>query len=574
MLKGAKVIVFGASVDGMAACSLLSADNEILYICDNDESKWGTFIGEYKVVSPGKILDNKDATIVIAVAKRYNEVAIQLHDIGICNLWHFAEYINLISGEKEYRLRLLPCNVQRHDHGSLIKIHEKENNTNLTHSKRVLICANLFPPVAGGGVQRPLKFAKYLKKFGYEPIVVTKGNCEPKLSRDYSLLNEVDGVSVIRIQEKDRHPEEMDSGEISILSDLFYSIGLDDKWLDKYFSILNDKWELLPDNDVVWVLDCIKEIEEAVDLRTISIVFTTIAPYSTALLGAYLKLRYGLKWVLDYRDPWCLNDYNMKRFYSYRMERRSFERELEIALLNHTDHVVATSEVYCDEFIKACDGVRTICITNGYDETDFQHINSELTHRDAFRILFNGTVYKDFDICFIIKIINELIADEEIDKNKIRLEFNGSTPFLDASVNKTDIYKIVEYNGYLRHEESIKKMYESSILLVFGSYGDGAYSGYTGKLFEYLRTGIPILSISSPYGVHYEMVEEHHHGITATIEDSEKIKNFVCEVFRRWQNNGTVKLYQPDEYVKSFSREHLCKRLADVFDEVLDTYRK
>ncbi len=570
MLHGKKIIVFGASENGLTACEYLALNNEVIFICDNSEMKWGTQIGDYDVVSPGKILEVKDVIVVIALVKRYNEVAFQLHDMGITNIWQFAQYLNLVSGKKEYVLRPLPCNAPMCNFDMLEKIDRITSTPIHENNKNILIFANYFPPIGGSGVQRPLKFAKYLSKFGYKPIVVAKGNCETILSMDSSFLDELEDVRIIRIQEKPYYPEEVSFSDLKILSSLLFSIGLDKKWIEEYLIFFRNNWEFLPDNDITWILDCIREIEKAVTLSDISIVYTTIGPYSSALFGAYLKLKYGIKWVLDYRDPWCFNDYNMRVFYSFRIARRDFEKKLEVALLDNVDYVVSIADVFCKNISDNSCVTKTKCITNGYDEEDFQGELCWRKSRETFNIVFNGFVYSYYEICPFLGILNEMISKGIIEAGKLRFIFNGSNPNSIRGLSNLDKYRIVRYNGYLPHEESIKELYKANILLLFGAYGEGAYFSYSGKVFEYLRTGVPILSISSPYGVHYEMIEKHDRGITATMKDKEKIKSFIVEKYNAWQKDGLSQIKEPDDYVRSFSREGLTKQLAEVFDEVLE----
>lgn len=568
-LKGKEIIVFGASENGKLACEYLSGENKILFICDNNESKWGQTIGGYSIFSPEKIVHYKDAVVVVAIVKRYTEVIFRLREMGIRDVWHFVEYCDLKLEQNKIRLRLIPIEAQIPVKVSFDEHQITYSHDNCCKSQNVLIFANHFPPIGGSGVQRPMKFAKYIKNFGYTPIVVTRAYCEKALSFDYSQTDELKTVGIIRVQDTPYYPEEMTNEDFKLLMNLLSSIGLDHSWCEEYRNIAFQKWETIPDVDVMWVIYCMNNISRFIDLKTVSIVYTTIGPYSSALFGAYLKKRYGIKWVLDYRDPWCLNDYNMRAFYEFRMDRRDFEKELEIALLKTADHVVSASEAFCDDFRKYCPVVKTTCITNGYDEEDFLGIAYDGGKGEFFDILFNGYIYDNYDIGFVLEVLNEMISEDSIGRDKLRLVFNGSDPSKYSKFMALDKNNIVRYNGYLSHRKSLESLCSANILLLFGMFGEGAYSIYSGKLFEYMRTGIPILSISSPYGVQHEMVEEHGHGITATSEDKEKIKEFILEQYTEWKDNKTVRIKEPDDYVRSFSRECLTKRLADVFDEVL-----
>lgn len=566
MLVNEKVIVFGASENGKSACDYLSKNNDVLFVCDNDAQKWGTTVGRYKVESPEYIEEYPGVVVVLAVVFRYHEVVVQLRDMGVENILHFAEYINLVTGELEQRIRRIPRSFP-YSYKSINKICGISRvHLQSQGEKKVLLFANLFPPMSGSGVQRPLKFAKYLKKFGYKPIVVTRGCCGKVGFFDYDLLDEINGIEIIRIQDELMYPEEMDIEDYSMLCGLLEALGLDEDWIKEYDKCLNSEWMPIPDMDVLWVIHCMRHIAEYVDLNGISLVYTTVGPYSSALFGAYMKIKYDIKWILDYRDPWTLDDFNMDTFYRDRVHRREFEKKMETSLLNTTDYVIATSEKFCEEFRKCCPDIKTTCITNGYDEEDFTKIDLNGKNKDFFSIVFNGCLVPSYDIKAILSVINELIGENMIDRTKIRLVFNGSNPAETDGFLDLDEFRIVRYNGYLTHDESIKEICQADLLLLFGHFGDGAYSIYTGKVFEYLRTGKPILSISSPYGVQYELVEKNGHGITATPQERDKIKNFIFDNYSNIDNEGSIIL---GDNVEQFSRENLTEKLAKVFDEVI-----
>lgn len=573
MLVGKKIIIFGASENGKCACKYLSANNEVLFVCDNKQEKWGTNIDKYKIVSPDCIKDHRDAVIVLAIVKRYHEVVLQLHDMNVDNIWQFLEYNNLITGKSEFRLRRIPssfayklCIIGKSNVVPRIPLCNPKAN-------KVLLFANYFPPIGGSGVQRPLKFAKYLKHFGYDPIIISKGNGEKALSMDYSLLDDLKDVDIIRLQESPTYPEEMSNYYYNVLCELFLSLGMNKAWIKEYINYLNRNWDTIPDMDVLWVLYCVNNIIHYVDLNDISLIYTTIGPYSSALFGAYMKIYYGINWVLDYRDPWCLNDYNMKTFYGFRMDRRDFEKDLEIQLLKSTDYVVAASEAYCKDFKNVCPEIKTTCITNGYDEDDFCDILNCPDEDKHFCITYSGFLYSNYDLKAILLILNELISEKKIDKEIVRLVFCGSDPANQNDLLNFDKNNIVRYRGYLQHADCIKMLYQSDILLLFGSSGESEYSGFNGKVFEYLRTGKPILNISNSCGVQYELIKKMGQGITATTKDSHIIKKFILDRYGNRNNVDVFSRLEPDDYLRTFSREYLTGRLAKVFDEVLSENR-
>lgn len=563
-----KAIIWGASENGRSACKLLRNHYDILFVCDSDEKRRGELFEGYMIEPPKSVLDYPKALIIIAVVKKYNSIIDYLVKNKRTNIFHFISYYSFRTGAREYRLYGIELYKKYKLTSSLIEKDSCWSERKNTVPKKIAIFANLFPPVGGGGVQRPAKFAKYLKRMGYEPVIISKGYCDSFLGLDWTLLDDLSNIQIIRILEAPITQEELGKDDVQLLCEIMNSLGLGHDWVKRYFDDLRDrKTDIIPDQDIMWAISCINSIGKEIDLAEFSLVYTTIGPYSSALIGFYLKCKYGIKWILDYRDPWCLNDFNMKTFYQYRLNRWDFEKQLELALLNEADYVTTASNEERKDFKNYDLAVDACCITNGYDEDDFSELIVNETH--DFEIVYNGFIYEHYELVEFVELLTCMIDEGLVDKS---IHFCLNSPNLDkyiARIKVVDRYGVVKSNGYLPHCESLQKILQANILLVFGAYGEGAYGMYTGKIFEYLRAGVPIISFSSPYGVHYEMIEMQGRGITATMDDQEKIKGFICNIYRQWKLGHTIKYSTNDPYVQSFSRECLTKQLIEVIENIL-----
>lgn len=561
------VILFGVGKLGKKVYPIINCKNEVLFFVDNNALLQGTRIFGKEVKSPQVLSEYPKTDVYISMA-RYDSVVEQLQSMGIKNIYVVVPYYDKDSAEGKCKLTKLD-NVRSIDffkYGKQLKINNTENVVHNNANRKVLFIAGEYPPTNSIGAFRPYMFVKYLKKLGYESTVVTRGYVDWQNNVDFSLLDNMGDNTIIQVQEKPLLKEELLDGDIqrilSLLSDAVGSI----TWMDSFADFFIEKYRLLPEDDIIWVNTCIKELNNRIDILDYSTVITTSGPYSSHLLGYYLKKEYGIKWIMDYRDPWCLNKYGMKRFYSYRKDSWKLEKELEISLLKKTDYVISAAEALEYDYRKHNSDLRYSTITNGYDEDDFNEL--EYKQIEKFRIVFNGSLYKDMNPITLIEVINEMIMDNYLVAEKVEIVFNGRGHNYIDYLKKYDKYNILHFNGYLSHRESLEICMNASILLVFGGYEEGAYYIYTGKIFEYLRTGVPILSFSSPYGLHYEMIEKRGRGITATYEDKDKIKNFIYKHYNDWIENGQTTRYAIDDYVRSFSRECLTGKLAEVLEEV------
>lgn len=560
-------IIFGTGRYGREAFELLGNEYAEILFSDNDSSKWNGSFCNKKIICPKDIILLENYDVVIAILKQYAVVGKQLMAMGCKNIKIFVPYIDCIDHRKKCKLidyygtRSIG-NINFEDDLAL----SNKNCTNKNDTGKILLIANEFPPQGGSGVQRSLKFAKYLPQYGYTPTVLTQGYISVTRETDYSLLDEI-ACEIIYIQNQPRIFEELDDYELSILFNLYYCIVQSKEWISVYLDYLDSYGNILPESEMIWVLCCIKEIDKRVNISEYPIVYTSSAPYSSHLLGYYLKTKYGIKWVMDYRDPWCLNEYGMRTYYAYRKKSWKLEKELEIKLLENADYVIGAGEVLETDFKKYISRIRYKTITNGYDEEDFRNVLNRSDN--IFRIVFCGSVYQSYDYELIFLCVNELIEENIIDKSKIEIEIIGTiSETKHNQIKGYDKYNVLIYNGYLNHRKCLECLSKSGILLLFGAYDEGAWYVYTGKIFEYLRMGKPIISFSSSYGLHYEMIEERGRGITVTYKDKEKIKNFVLKNYNYWKENGNTEQYEVDEFVKSFSRERLTGELARVFDEV------
>lgn len=152
--------------------------------------------------------------------------------------------------------------------------------------KNVLIVAYIFPPLAGSGVQRTLKFVNYLRSFGWKPIVVTTGQLNfPQI--DYTLVDEIPkDVQVIRINEQDSLTGDDIQNIIKIYDDLIK----DKTILDDYLTLISGgRAALVPDNCISWANNVIKQIDTLIDINKIDMIYTTSGPYSDHIVGYYLK---------------------------------------------------------------------------------------------------------------------------------------------------------------------------------------------------------------------------------------------------------------------------------------------
>lgn len=412
--------------------------------------------------------------------------------------------------------------------------------------KRVLMIANQFPPMGGSGVQRSVKFAKYLPHFQWEPIVFTR-ECNKGLM-DKSLLNDIPkNLEVIRTKAYD----------FNVFPKPFNLVG----------KLISRKM-LIPDGDKIWYEKNKKILLDYIKNNKIDALYTTSYPYSDHLLGLYIKKHLpDLPWIVDFRDEWCNNPYILDMGYSNRRMKK--ERIMEKEVVTMCDYFITNTPFMLKNFIKDYDiEHKSYVIPNGYDEEDFIGLDKEYNKSDKLIITYSGSMYGRRKPDYFLQSINELIEEDKINKNDIIIRFIGNIP--SKKINEINdnfsLEGIVNYLPYMPHKESIEKLIESDILLLIIGEGKGAENFYSGKIFEYMNTNRAILALVPEKGVAAQVIKETQTGYISEMTDVNKIKKLIQDIYNGWKNNNMD--LQPNwDKIKTFERKELTKNLAKILDK-------
>jgi glycosyltransferase involved in cell wall biosynthesis len=407
--------------------------------------------------------------------------------------------------------------------------------------KTVLFITYFFPPLAGAGVPRSLKFAKYLPDFGWKPIVISAAE-SVNYPKDYSLLEEVPGeLEVHRVGHRESRFKEWQYARTRL------KLAFD-----------------FPDNFRSWYSPAYREAKGILRKEKVDLIFSSSAPFTSHFVAMKLKKEFNVPWVADFRDPWFGN-YGLNVYYNKTLTQPLIKilatkiKNAERDILKTADKIIVVSwhqrQQLCE--LHQVAGGKVDVITNGYDESDFDGIKTQSLYPDRLVITFTGSFYLGF---------KELALDfsdvlREVDK-KVELVFIGkaATEMQDVGMDSlTCIYNIPRDK-----------------MLAFASASDFLFivfvpsSPYivSGKIFEYLRLGKPILALVPEEGDAAKIIKEANAGFILSY-DKETMKNQLKEIFEK-HRGGMFKDFQPSwEYIRQFERKKLTQKLGGVFDEVI-----
>lgn len=441
-------------------------------------------------------------------------------------------------------------------------------------SKKVLVVAYFFPPVGGAGVQRTLKYVKYLRDFGYEPIVLTCGRSN-YFAEDQSLLNELPkDIRVLRVDDVEN--SELTDEFLSDMIEKSMDMVEDKEYVNQFIERIQTSSEylnnniLLPDSYMPWAKKVIDKVETLLNMSEIDIVYTTSSPYSDHVIGYYLKKIYGKPWIVDFRDEWTNNPYIE---YDVNDIRYKIEKSMEKKILDSCNKVIVVTEYMRQNYIEKfkVDKEKIIEITNGFDEEDFIFNMETYKKEEEFCIMHNGFIYgQRLEATeMFIRAIKELIDNKLIDKNKIKLIFSrseGDEALIDIA-KKYDMYTNCMFLGYMDHLESLSRSLSMDCLFLPIGKGEEKKSIYTGKIFEYLRMCKPIISLSPAGGLVEKLLVDTQRGYNCEMDDVESIKSTVLRLYSKWYQ-GSEDLY-PLTKIKKFDRRHLTNKLSQVLNDVI-----
>ncbi len=431
--------------------------------------------------------------------------------------------------------------------------------------KKVLIITYYWPPSGGGGVQRWLKFVKYLREFGWEPVVYTPENPEsPQI--DLSLINEIPaGVAILKtkVWEPYRWYKTFTGRKKNErIQTAFLSENKKPGMAEK-LSIWIRGNVFIPDARRFWIKPSIRFLKKWLRLNQVDLIVSTGPPHSMHLIAMALKEQMKLPWLADFRDPWTNIDYYQDLMLGKSADRK--HHQLELKVLKNADVVTVVSPGMQKEFREIYDREYAV-IPNGFDFADFEGIEKIKPDSD-FVLAHIGALVKTRNPILLWKVLSDLCKEDKEFSNVLKIRLIGNVDvFVKESLAKYELLDKVEVKKYLPHEEVVKEQRRAQVLLLLINQTPNAHLILTGKLFEYMGAGRPILGIGPENGDAAEILNETGAGFMADFEDEEKLKEILENYFMQYQSNG---LFSYPDNVLKYSRKELTRKLVNQFDKII-----
>jgi glycosyltransferase involved in cell wall biosynthesis len=423
---------------------------------------------------------------------------------------------------------------------------------------KVLVIAYYFPPMGLSGVQRTLKFVKYLPKYNWEPTVLTV-TPTAYYALDYGMLRELNESNIRTVRTNSLDPTRLfDAGK---------PLKMPHEKVRNFLSAISQA-VFIPDNKIGWKREAVKAGRKLMREENFDAILSTAPPYTSHLIGMTLSKEFGVPLVVDYRDAWVDNPLH---FYLTPIHRLLHQRA-EKKVLRAANRIITINRRIKELMIRRYRflGYTDISIIpQGFDAADFQVEDSlKLPYSDKMRITYSGTFYRNRTPKYFLRALAELLKEQPALRKKIEAVFIGNFRKENLSlVESLGLQDVVKVFGYLDHKSAIRFLITSDVLWLTIGNGKGEEMISTGKLYEYIGAMKPILGLV-PDGVAKSTILETGAGKVVAPDDVQAIKRAIAGYFALWEKDELPEI--DPEYAGGFDRFKLTGELAKELSNQLD----
>lgn len=393
--------------------------------------------------------------------------------------------------------------------------------------------------------------AKYLPRFGYEPVVIV-----PKTSNK---AVEITDVEVVETEYEDMVSKFLPGKKGSEVAGEPTSQSEPNPIISKAISVAGEIFAY-PDGMKYWKKPAFEKCCEIIENREISAILSSSFPITAHTIAHDLKEKYDIPWIADLRDLWNLNPYVKHTFI-----RNHFEKRLEMKTFGNVD-VLTTTTPLAQKTLKTLHPQKKIVsVVSGYDPEDFKNIKQTKT-TDKLTLMYAGSLYGGKrDPSMLFDAINQLINENKIEKDNIAIDFYGDSTNLKALSQKYDVESIVNINGRITHEEVLQNQMNSDVLLLISWMNESEKMFIPGKVYEYIASKKPILSIGYKEGSLKELIEKTDIGYH--VSDVSETKKAIYDYYLKYINDELK--YCGNEFAEEYSMENTAKNYAKILGEII-----
>lgn len=426
--------------------------------------------------------------------------------------------------------------------------------------KKVLIITYYWPPSGGSGVQRWLKFSKYLPEFGWQPIIFTPSNPEyPAI--DEGLLKDIPKEAVvIKIPIKEPYyyykaltGKKQESVSTGFLSEKKSNAKLEGfaKWVRGNFFI--------PDARKWWISPATKYLNNYLKENHIDAIISTGPPHSMHLVAENIASKNNIPWIADFRDPWTKIDFYHELNLSNWADKK--HKTLEKKVIQNATKVITIGKTMASEFNDIVNREIDV-IYNGFDGADVSNVEVETDKK--FSIVHTGLMAPSRNPIRLWETLSYLVKENTEFAENLVIRLIGKVDVsVKSSIDSFGLTNFVEYVDYLPHNKIVEEQRKARVLLLVINDTPNAKGILTGKMFEYLAASRPILCVGPQDGEAGELLQKAGHYVVAN-DDSIAIKQTLEFLFKANEQDFSF----DKQLIKQFSRKECTKKLSELLESI------
>lgn len=392
--------------------------------------------------------------------------------------------------------------------------------------------------------------AKYLPDYGWQPIVIV-----PKTNNETVHL---EGVTVIETEYQDMISKFLPKSQGTETKTEATSQNQQNKFVSKAISTAGEIFAY-PDGMKYWKKPAFETCSQIIEEEDIKVILSSSFPITAHVIAHDLSEKYNIPWIADLRDLWNLNPYVHHTFI-----RNYFERKLELKTFKNADILTTTTPLAKETLQTLHPNKRIVSVVSGYDPQDFEGLKQTRTN-DKLTLMYAGSLYNGKrDPSILFEAISELANEKKIDATKIMVNFYGDTTNLKELSKKYNIEPIVNIHGKISHEEVLENQMNSDILLLISWMDEKEKMFIPGKVYEYIGSRKPILSIGYREGSLKDLIEKTNIGYhTSNLQDCKKA---IYDYYLKYINNELK--YSGNEFAEEYSMENTAKNFSKLLEEL------
>jgi glycosyltransferase involved in cell wall biosynthesis len=419
-----------------------------------------------------------------------------------------------------------------------------------------------WPPSGGVGVLRCLKFAKYLRQFGWEPIVYAPSNAN-YLLYDYSNFKDIpEDIEILK------HPIIEPYQLYKLFSGRKKDDPTDPVHVRQKKSLIDNSsiWIrgnfFIPDARCMWINPSVNYLKNYLNDHSIDAIFSDGPPHTNTMIGQKLSTASAIPWLADFQDPWTQADYY--KLYKISKIADTCHKKMEQLVFKTADKITAASPSWAKD-LEMIGAPNVEVIYYGYDEDDFKDLIPTID--SEFTITHTGLLGHDRNPELFFRALKELKNELPLFNERLRLNFAGNIDFtVRKSIEEHGLKENFIDRGFINRQKAIQLTINSQLLLLPLNKSDNADGRIPGKFYEYLRAKRPIICLGPQHSDIAEIIKEHKSGVCISYQNTDEIKQYIksrFELYLKGKNNIDPLPFE------NFSIENQTRILSQLLNQLL-----